>query len=69
MKLYPAYNMQKASSRAARVEPINVITLRSSCTLFRVYACYKKNLTLLKCTALFTPGLLLVFLTSEITQE
>lgn len=39
----PCPQHAKGLSRAAQVEPIDLIILRSSCALFRVYACYKKK--------------------------
>lgn len=73
MKLYPAYCMQKASSRAAQAEPTDAITLTvGSEALVLCSECMhvmKKKHMLLRCAALFIAGLLLVFLTSEISQE
>lgn len=74
MKLYPACLMQKARSRAAQAEPADVYSpywVWSSHSLFRGYALYKRTPPpmLLSCAALFMPGLLLAFLTSEISQD
>lgn len=74
MKLYPAYCTQKASNRAAQAERTDMIALavgsEAPALCSECMHVMKKNPTmLLRCAALFIPGLLLVFLTSEISQQ